>query len=417
MSVQPFNIRDRKQWLWFAIWFSLPLSIQLNSMAIVLAFVIFAIQAIHKPPAVNKEYLIYAAPPVLYFLVQLIPTGERLFNLFTLKEIEQQLPLLVFPMLFMFSQTTKKEFSSIASSALIFSVLLAGILMVSESAWRFSGSLSLGVFTYHSLAEPFDSGAVYFSFFILVVLLRMDEMPWLFKYKYAGLSAVLFLTVVLFLMASKLLLTFGIPFILIKHRHFIFRFLRSYRFALPVMLVLLLILIIPLTQRLSKIADANLEIVNHETYAYDSPLNGLNLRLIQLRLGIELLQENKAWLFGLGMDQAQELLNAKYIEKGMYTGYAGTEDTGYLNYNFHNQYMETLVRSGIVGFLSLLLIIGVLIKTARINKYANSWEIGIILLFFLTESVLERQIGIVYFCLLYSAYFPTKLKKTDDFRI
>lgn len=409
MNEQPLNIRNTEQWLWFAIWFSLPISIKINSLAILLALVFFSVRAIQNPPVIKKKYLLYTIPLLLYFLVQLIPLGDRLLDLSSWKEIEQQLPLLAFPLLFMLSHIDKRDFTNTASSGLLFAVLFASIIMILESTFRFFNSFDFNVFTYHSLSKPFDSGAIYFSFFIVLVLFRIDKMHWLFKHKWIGVSTISILVLVLFLLASKLILVTGILLLLIKQGKFIKERLKFSRFTCLGIIVFLMILLIPLGQRFSKIFNPRLDMVNQESYSYDSPLNGLNLRLIQSRLGIEILQQEKAWTNGVGIDRSQELLNKKYKGKGIYTGYEGTADTGYLNYNFHNQYMETLVRSGIIGLLLLLIIMSVLIKTSSQNKFASPWEIGIILLFFITESVLERQIGIVYFCMMYSAYFPAKL--------
>lgn len=410
MNEQPLNIRNTEQWLWFAIWFSLPISIKINSLAILLALIVFSVRAMQNPPVIKKKYLLYTIPLLLYFLVQLIPLGDRLIQISSWKEIEQQLPLLALPLLFMLSTIKKRDFANIASSGLFFAVLFASIIMISESAFRFFNSFDFNVFTYHSLSKPFDSGAIYFSFFIVLVLFRINEMHWLFIRKWIGLSSISILVLVLFLLASKLVLVIGLILLLIKQGRFIKERFKIYRYTSLGIIVFLMMLLIPLGQRFSKIANPRLDIVNKENYSYDSPLNGLNLRLIQSRFGIEILQQEKAWSNGVGMDRSQELLNKKYEEKGIYTGYEGTADTGYINYNFHNQYMETLVRSGIIGLLALLLIIIVLIKTSSQNKFASPWEIGIILVFFITESVLERQIGIVYFCMLYSAYFPAKLR-------
>jgi len=153
------------------------------------------------------------------------------------------------------------------------------------------------------------------------------------------------------------------------------------------------------------LSQPNLELTTSGQFSYDSPLNGLNLRLIQWRFGVEILNENHAWLSGVGLAETREKLNQKYFQNGLYTGTEGTSDTGYLNYNFHNQYIETLVRTGIPGLVILLAMLVQLIILSKTNLFVNKWVIFICLAFFLTESALERQFGIVYFCLIFSSYF------------
>jgi len=160
----------------------------------------------------------------------------------------------------------------------------------------------------------------------------------------------------------------------------------------------------------------HLEQIGANQYQYDSPLNGLNLRLIQWRFGLEILNESNDWITGVGIHEAQKKLNQKYVQYGLYTGYEGTSDTGYLNYNFHNQYIETLVRSGIIGLMILLTMFVRLFLLPKSTLFAVNWIIFICFVFFMTESALERQLGIVYFCLIYSSYFHGQIKHhiTDE---
>jgi hypothetical protein len=139
--------------------------------------------------------------------------------------------------------------------------------------------------------------------------------------------------------------------------------------------------------------------------------NGLQLRLIFLRFGVEILNEQDAWISGTGMTQAQRLLNYKIRYYGMYLGTQVGTDTGYLNYNFHNQWMETTVRQGIIGLLLLL--------AAMLVPFAISGErslfpfifFPVLLALFLTESVLQRQAGLVLVCLYLSSFLLLQSRK------
>jgi O-antigen ligase len=109
-----------------------------------------------------------------------------------------------------------------------------------------------------------------------------------------------------------------------------------------------------------------------------------------------------AWLTGTGIDKRQETLDGYYTRYGIYTGNPDLGDTGYLGYNFHNQFLETMVGSGIPGLVLLLAIIpGILFRKKRAFFLPFSFYI-ITFIFFMTESVLERQAGLVFFCLLWN---------------
>ena len=122
--------------------------------------------------------------------------------------------------------------------------------------------------------------------------------------------------------------------------------------------------------------------------------------MLQWRLAAEMMDTPDKLIVGNGLKSTQKKLNDVYIEKGIYTGNPELGDRGYLDYNFHNQFLESFVTTGIPGLLIILLII-LDIFFVRHRKLLFPLHVYIVtLLFFFTESVLERQAGIVFFCLL-----------------
>lgn len=396
-------------WLWALVWFTLPISIRLNSIAIALVAVAVLVNFFKKPFVISKDYLIPFFFALLFFLIQLIGVRGSMSSLTTWKEVEQLLPLIIFPVLFMTSRTNNDEFSQASLKALVSAIIICGIIMIGESALVFFKTQDVSVFTYHKLCEPFSSGAIFFSFFIVISLLRMDIIIDSFTTSFQKYAIVIFLLLLLFLLASKMILLPGLFLLAIKYRRNLFTFLPKNKLVVPILFILFLLLLVPVLQRFKDILNPRIDIVMNDKFNYDSPLNGLNLRIIQARFGIEILNDNEAWLFGVGIDKAQELLNDKYVNYGLHTGYNDDFDKGYLDYNFHNQYIETAVRSGLLGLFSLLAMVFLLIIIIiKRQTFVLGWELILLLLFFITESVLERQIGIVYFCLIYSSYFPLK---------
>ncbi|MDG2080365.1 MAG: O-antigen ligase family protein [Bacteroidales bacterium] len=396
-------------WLWALVWFTLPISIRLNSIAIALVAVAVLVNFFKKPFVISKDYLIPFFFALLFFLTQLIGVRGSMSSLTTWKEVEQLLPLIIFPVLFMTSRTNNDEFSQASLKALVSAIIICGIIMIGESALVFFKTQDVSVFTYHKLCEPFSSGAIFFSFFIVISLLRMDIIIDSFTTSFQKYAIVIFLLLLLFLLASKMILLPGLVLLAVKYRRNLFTFLPKNKLVVPILFILFLLLLVPVLQRFKDILNPRIDIVMNDKFNYDSPLNGLNLRIIQARFGIEILNDNEAWLFGVGIDKAQELLNDKYVNYGLHTGYNDDFDKGYLDYNFHNQYIEIAVRSGLLGLFSLLAMVFLLIIIIiKRQTFVLGWELILLLLFFITESVLERQIGIVYFCLIYSSYFPLK---------
>jgi O-antigen ligase len=392
--------------LWFAILFFLPLSIKLSSITISFSVLVFVLLSINKSISFKKKQFLYFLPLLIFFVVHIFSMSTRITDPASIKEIEQLLSLLAVPALIILGGVHKNEFSITATKALFYSVIVGSLIMLIQSYMDFRITRDFNEFIYHSLTEPLRSGAVFFSFYIVIVLLRIEELNSLFVNKKIAVLSIGFLTIMLFLLASKMMLAVGIILFVFKQKKWILKNLPFAKIVAPVLIILMAVLMIPVGQRFSKLIDPRLDIVMDDSFTYDSPLNGLNLRLIQARLGFEILHEQEAWIFGVGSDRSQKLLNQKYIEKGIYTGYKNTDDIGYLDYNFHNQYIETTVRSGIIGLIALLTIIYMVLKTPSKYLFASKWEISLILIFFITESVIERQVGIVYFCIMYAAYFP-----------
>ena len=76
--------------------------------------------------------------------------------------------------------------------------------------------------------------------------------------------------------------------------------------------------------------------------------------MILWRFAGEIMRDENAWLTGTGIGSRQEILNSYYIKYGVYTGNPDLGDKGYLGYNFHNQYLEVMVGTGIPGLILLL---------------------------------------------------------------
>tara|TARA_B110000114_G_scaffold183730_1_gene225706 strand:- start:2248 stop:3483 length:1236 start_codon:yes stop_codon:yes gene_type:complete len=115
----------------------------------------------------------------------------------------------------------------------------------------------------------------------------------------------------------------------------------------------------------------------------------------------------KKLLFGVGtgdgLDEIQKVRN----HKGWAWAYRQ-------NANMHNQYIEVLLRNGIFGLTIFLLILIKLWK--RLKKYNDFRYLSFLLLTtisFITESMLERQWGVVYFVFFSSVFIFAYKDKSE----
>ncbi|GAA4279497.1 hypothetical protein GCM10022259_42220 [Aquimarina mytili] len=120
-------------------------------------------------------------------------------------------------------------------------------------------------------------------------------------------------------------------------------------------------------------------------------------RLLTWHASIKLIEESP--LLGYGVGDTNEVLMEKYKELNYFHNYNN-------QYNAHNQFLQTFLQTGIIGF-GVLMTIFVLLAF-RMNRSRNELSVFLILfisLFF--ESMLVRFNGIVFLSII----VPLLLKK------
>jgi O-antigen ligase len=291
------------------------------------------------------------------------------------------------------------------------------------------------VFFYHALTSTISVNAVFFSAYVIVALLFLlshplcfgetppyqgpDDKPsptliphhapdggspssnrsWLTAstLRIIRIGLVLFFTGMMVLLSSKLLLAL-LVIILVS-------FLAGkYKLGLnprPLLAVGLLVLAgtgmlvctdNPVTRRYKEISEGDIGLYKESTLPPETVFNGLSLRLLIWKYSCEILNDQKAWVFGVTGGDSQDLLDNKYKAAGI--------SKGFLGYNFHNQYIEELVRSGLPGLCVFLAACGVLIGMARAVDTREAWfTITMVLILYLTESMLEMQHSTFFSCI------------------
>jgi O-antigen ligase len=100
-------------------------------------------------------------------------------------------------------------------------------------------------------------------------------------------------------------------------------------------------------------------------------------------------------LLGVGTGDIKDELISKYKQRDFQEGIT-------YNLNAHNQFFQTLATLGIPGFISLLLLF--LIPIVQAIKKANITFVAFLAMIFincLTESVFEKQAGVLFFCFFF----------------
>lgn len=336
---------------------------------------------------------------LLFFISHLIHYAFDA-NLSTLTyELERKLPFLFFPFLWM--NLAVKDVGKYTHQVLLtfsYGMNLFGIGLIALASFSFLETADLNVFYYHNLVAIVNGNAIYYSLLFIIALVILFE-NYRLKLHKITLIVIVFNTILMILLSSKLFVFMTI----LLHLYY---FLLSPKNGFIIVTVSVIAIgsqfLINAENITKRYAGLNIENIFQFKQLDINPgteFDGFSLRKELWSIGYELSTQNiKNFLLGVGPGDAQDQLNNRIKEKNMYIGVQGTSDTGYLNYNFHNQYVQTFVEVGAIGFLILLLFLIYLITLGVKNR--NRLMLFVNLIFacsFLTESFLSRQIGIVSF--------------------
>src|SRR6266487_4046453 len=245
---------------------------------------------------------------------------------------------------------------------ILFSACLFAIYHASRI---YSATGNPSAFLYHSLVLIYSGHAVQFSILVFIALLHLFEAitkkEMIFN-RSIHLFLILFFLLFLFLLSSKLVIVFFILYFLYVMIKLLLlksvnkKFITIAIIGFIALSVLILFTRNPINNRFKEIMQTDFRLIEKEKFNPGIYFNGLQFRLLQWKFVSEILTEKRAWLAGVTPGDAQGYLNQKYIEKDMYTGTVERGDKGFIGYNTHNEFLEALLQTGIIGGLIFLLI-------------------------------------------------------------
>jgi O-antigen ligase len=360
----------------------------------------------------DKLFIAYA----LYFLIHFVgmTQSENIYSGWL--GVEDKLGFLLLPVVF--CSTPFLNITMRRKVMLVFSlaITLAAIYCLAIAGIQYFDTGDSVFFFYHQLVSPISQHAVYFSVFTFVVfvflILEGGSLPWLVKNRFVYISWLIFLLFFLILLSSKMALMVVILFLFYLFFSFGSKKISRWKAAAGGFFTIILIIAIistnnPVEKRFIDL-KGNIELLKKEKYDAGIYFNGWQFRLLLWRMTYEIIRDKHAWLIGVGSPRAQAILEEKYLNLGVYAGGRNPDDHGYLKYNCHNQFLQTILQSGIIGLLFFLGWCCVLFKKTLTQKEpVLSWSLVIIICFFFIESVCERQFGVVLCTLIPLMYSYT----------
>lgn len=261
------------------------------------------------------------------------------------------------------------------------------------------------VLFYHQLVEPYSGHAIQFSILIFIALIYLLESEKNRQYIVGNIFQkflIIFLSLTLLLLSSKLVIVFYLGYLLyflLMMRKYTSRLI-AIGFITTFFTVCVFVFSTnnPMSNRFRDIVYTDFGMLERDKFDPGNYFNGLQFRLLQWRFVPQILNEKKAWATGVGVGDAQQILNDKYVSENMYTGSEAKGDKGFLGYNTHNEFLQSLLETGIPGVLLYLLVCLSLIRMMTRQQRPQFIFISILLLAYsFSESVFESQYSSIIF--------------------
>lgn len=403
------------------VFLTIPLPYIFSSIAslLLVGYALFFLRrsTFHNAKALWFPVLLYVGIVVSYFWT--IDTQ------LTLSALSKQIPLLFFPLVFFWNPIDTEYSGQKIKNGLALGYSFYALYWLLRAIIRFYITRDSNVFFYHELVTN-DLNAIHVSFYLALVFFIILEMKQWARWHYVALGL---LSVCLVLLSSKnILIVFGI--LAISRLYFLFRQQLTVRVKVGLIIGLALIGVVfsgKIKERFFIEISSNTEqvSVNHElgnatekvynvsvqeawnqpTFKTNDFFPGTALRVYQLRIFKEMMEEDGRWFTGYGANATDSKIQQKRIEHHLYEGY----DV----FNFHNQYIQFFAEIGIFGFIICILMVLVNLKNAIIRKDFVHFSFAILIIsLFLTESLLARQRGVLFFTLLYCCFNSFAQKET-----
>jgi hypothetical protein len=365
---------------------------RLNAIFVFLTIIFSLFCWFRYRPAINfSKPLIYLSLALFgLILTDYIVTGNFFTNWHF---VEQKLSLLFLPMAIIILISLPSFNFRIFSKWYIYITLALTLFAFSIALVKYYLTRDINFLFYHQLAEPIYGHAVYVSMFVLVAIslllfVKISPYQWLI---------ILVLVLFLIFLSSKL---FYLNLLIVIIYYFTINnsWQKIWILLLPILsFSILVILCNPIKDRFKELHFNPSYILETEKFGTNVYFDDISFHLLQYRNAYKILHDQRAWIFGVSKAKSQDLLVKQYRKLDMFTG-DKIHPEGYLLYNLHNQFLESLVYGGILQCLLILsltiylLVYGISNKNHLLILFSISF-----ILFCLVESVFETQVGLVSF--------------------
>ena len=361
----------------------------------------------------DKKYIL--APVILYLLyvigtlysTQLKGQSGALFDL------EVKLSLILFPIFFLTTDLSKlgNDFYKRVLKAFIYGCLVSSIILINKAMMDYFKEQDTSVFYYSSLSWVHHPSylALYFTFAIAILL------TWTFKSgnrivfkRNLAILLIIHFQIFIVLLSSKagvigFFITCGLIF-----GYYLMKRLKGRKLSFTItglVLVTFVLIFLIFPTSFNRFYAVKKSFEDHQI-PDNQKTESSAARMMVWKCSIEIIQEN--FIFGVGTGDVKTELIKKYEEKEILLALKE-------HLNPHNQFMQTFIAIGFLGFL--LLMASLVLPAVCAYKKENLLFIlfiGMFLFHILVESMLERQAGVVFFAFFNVLLFFSDFPKSEE---
>lgn len=337
--------------------------------------------------------------PFLFYLYSLI-NGLFGYNIDQLlRHLDKNLLSIILPFSILIS--FRKIFLDKILRFFNLSLLVVTLVLLINNILKFINGSGMSSLHFHQFTSLIDEHAVYFSLYLsLGIFISLDQIQ---KSKKKNLNKwmILIFSIGLWFCSSKAIflssIFLSIFYLILK------RGITKKKIIVSLLIFILISISVNFNPYLKKrfVEGFSYDVVFNPTDKIDDAkvfskqelydISGFELRIIFIKISIFHLINDGKLMFGYGVSDYQDHLDYYYMRYGLAPFY-------FEGYSPHNQYVQTLVKSGIIGLLFLLLYLIYSFYYALNNKH-HLYLVFLILFSFamLFEAYLLRNKGIVFF--------------------
>lgn len=351
-------------------------------------------------------------PPILLFTVYLIGVTYSDNTGLAWAVTERKLSLILLPLMIGTSASFRKEHVGWSLFVFVWSgvvaMLVAYVVALVNGFANLQTTEWLEAITYEKLAGSIGFQPIYLSFYLVFVFYAMlalyadqrFEGQWFYRKKGRTFPLMVLVFVAIIMLSSRM----EVMVLFATGAALIATFMSSpgQRKKYGLLLLAAVVVAVAIIMSSNENRQRFTEMFDISTDYTENQYGGRSIRLHKWKNALECWAQQP--LFGTGTGDMQQELDHTYSENEFDLALEH-------HFNPHNQYLETLLTVGILGFALLVFWFWGMIWKGWRNKNWLLFAFGVIVsLSVLTESMLERQWGVVFI-----AFFGTLLL-TDNFK-